>query len=85
MSFGCPVMENESVLDCTNMSHGEILRTLKADSTILGLIYLNDDESEYSWCNDSIIDAISDSLNMTINSKDELLMKRLRDFFNVDI
>jgi len=66
------------------LNHLETLTKLKNDVNILKLIYDNEVESK-KWNNNEIVEAVKVNKDIDINPNDELLMKKLRDMFNVSI
>jgi len=67
----------------TEIHHGKILSILKSNSKILGLVYNGEEQS--NWSRESIEKAISSATDIRLNYSDDLLIMKLKDFFNVDI
>lgn len=64
----------------TDFTHEQILKMLKEDHSILRKIYTG----EVMWDKETIKKTVSDSLNITIDTSNDILMKRLSNFFNFE-
>ena len=65
------------------LNHGDILKNLKTNMLILNLIYTREDNVK--WTSDEIYKTIVSYTNLSINKSDELLMRRLKCFFNISV